>query len=75
MKAKKLRVVKDENSPTGYYILSGGGSGVPATNFEVRLWHMYLEALDLAARLRDELNREQGSAAEGKDKVEKKSGG
>jgi hypothetical protein len=70
-KPKKLRVVKDEESPTGYYIISGSGAGVPATNFEVRLWYMYVEALDLAKRLRDELD----SVAEGKANLEKKSNG
>jgi hypothetical protein len=56
IKPKKIRVVKNEDSPTGYYIISGTGNGVPATIFEVRLWNMYLEALDLAVRLRDELD-------------------
>ena len=54
-KQNKLRVVKDSKSPTGYYIISGTSPGVPANNFEVRLWNMYIEALDLAYRLRNEL--------------------
>jgi hypothetical protein len=72
-KSKKLRVVKDENSPTGYYIVSGNGSGVPATIFEVRLWFMYLEAMDLARRLREELDKWSEHSAEVKGKSEKKS--
>ena len=54
---KRLVVTKDENSPTGYWIKSGNGQGMMATLYEVRLWNMYLEALDLAKRLREELDR------------------
>ena len=53
-KPLKILVVKDEKSPTGYTILSGTGAGVPATVFEVRLWNMYLEAIETLRRLKDE---------------------
>jgi hypothetical protein len=53
-KPLKILVVKDEKSPTGYTIISGSGAGVPATVFEVRLWNMYLDALETLKRLKDE---------------------
>jgi hypothetical protein len=72
---KRLRVVKDSKSPTGYYI-TRGDSNVPATDYEVRLWQMYIEALDLAVRIRNYLEKESlghDSVAEGKGSPSQKS--
>ncbi len=51
---KKIIVNRDDDSPTGYFVRYGE-EGVPATPYIIRLWHMYVEALDLAQRLRDEI--------------------
>lgn len=51
---KRLRVIKDDASISGYSI-DYGGDYVPATPSIIKIWHMYLEALDLAQRLRGEL--------------------
>lgn len=62
MRDKNISVVKDEESPTGFSIISGSWSGIPATIFEVRLWNMYVEATETIRHLRsklEELEREK----------------
>lgn len=76
MRLKKLRVVKNDRSPTGYNIMRGDDGGVPATFYEIDLWKLYIEALDMAVRIRKCLSQEsaaidaagRNSVVEGKGK-------
>ncbi|OFY38265.1 MAG: hypothetical protein A2Z69_02370 [Bacteroidetes bacterium RBG_13_44_24] len=55
-KVKPIKVVEDNNSPTGYTVICGTGHGVPATNFEIRLWLMYNQAMETVRKLESTLN-------------------
>ncbi len=76
----RVRVFKNSKSPTGYYI-ARGDVNVPATPYEVSLWHMYIKALDLAVELRTYLEKESAEidrvgrdvVAEGKASLAQKS--
>lgn len=55
-KVKNIKVIEDSDSPTGYTVISGTGHGVPATNFEIRLWLMYNQAMETVRKLESTLN-------------------